>query len=328
MSPDTEINTMTHNFNHPKRYLLIFVICLFANFNHAALAEQPPVVVKTYGQHVGGNIVYQQQVTNNGSRDVVGIAIGEDTDNIGSDPDTSTRDSGELNFVMPVGYGIGKQEVNPASISGPTGWTAEIIQIQDSGLYLQWDSPGYPQPDIQPGQTFRFSVTVPGKIDDAYLIRHFSVRLSDISGAPSGDAYLTGHFSAGYADGKSPWYYNGIMEKVDITPPMLTVTLSPATIWPPNNKQVSVTATITVKDDYDPEPEIKLESITASETLAADDIQGAQFGTDDRSFSLAAKRAGTNPAGRIYTITYSDTDASGNKATASATVIVPHDQGK
>jgi hypothetical protein len=43
---------------------------------------------------------------------------------------------------------------------------------------------------------------------------------------------------------------------------------------------------------------------------------------------LAAKSAGTNLAGRIYTVTYSATDASGNKATASATVTVPHDQGK
>jgi len=80
--------------------------------------------------------------------------------------------------------------------------------------------------------------------------------------------------------------------------------------------------------DPDPEPEIKLESITSTETLADGDIQDAQFGTDDRSFSLAAKRAGTNLAGRIYTVTYSATDASGNKATASATVTVPHDQGK
>ena len=83
-----------------------------------------------------------------------------------------------------------------------------------------------------------------------------------------------------------------------------------------------------MQDDYDPEPEIKLDSIIATETLAADDIQDAQLGTDDRSFSLAAKRAGTNQAGRIYTVTYSATDGSGNKATASATVNVPHDQGK
>ncbi len=118
------------------------------------------------------------------------------------------------------------------------------------------------------------------------------------------------------------------MEKIDNTPPALSVTLSPNTLWPQNDKLMPVTATITVKDDYDPEPEIKLESITASEALADGDIQDAKLGSDDRSFSLVAKRAGNNLAGRIYTVTYSATDASGNKATTSATVAVPHDQGK
>lgn len=116
--------------------------------------------------------------------------------------------------------------------------------------------------------------------------------------------------------------------KIDVTPPAFSVTLAPATLWPPNNKPVLVNAVITPSDDYDPEPEIELESITSNETLAADDIQDAQFGTDDRQFSLAAKRAGNNQAGRIYTVTYSATDASGNKAAASATVTVGHDQGK
>ncbi|MFZ5523588.1 MAG: hypothetical protein ACOY9D_05835 [Pseudomonadota bacterium] len=54
----------------------------------------------------------------------------------------------------------------------------------------------------------------------------------------------------------------------------------------------------------------------------------APLGTDDRDFYLAAKRAGTNQAGRIYIVTYSAIDGSGNKATASATVAVPHDQQK
>ena len=117
------------------------------------------------------------------------------------------------------------------------------------------------------------------------------------------------------------------MQLIDNTPPTISVKVNPATLWPPNNKAVPVTATITVRDDYDPEPEVKLESITANETLDANDIQDAQIGTDDRSFSLAAKRAGNNMSGRTYTITYSATDASGNKATASATVTVPHDQG-
>jgi hypothetical protein len=138
-------------------------------------------------------------------------------------------------------------------------------------------------------------------------------------------AYLTGHFSAGYADGKEPWYYNSVMEKVDVTPPTITVTLSP-NILRSNEKLVPITATITVKDDYDPLPEIKLESITPNELSEPDDIRDASLGTDDRQFLLKAERNGKNKTGRIYTVIYSATDASGNIATASATVTVPHDE--
>ncbi len=292
---------MTSRLNKPNRYYLLpLIVFFFAGFNHTALAQQPLVIVKTYGQHIGGNIVYQQQVTNNGSRDVVGIAIAEDTDQEGISG--GTRDSGELD-AFPVGSDMIHTKVNPASISGPTGWTGSIIQIQDSGLFFQWDSPGHPQPSIQPGQTVHFSITVP-KYDEAYL---------------------TGHFSAGFADGNDPWYYNGVMEKLDTAPPTLSVTLSPVTLSPPSGNLVPITSTITVNDDYDPEAEIKLESITANEPLADGDIQDAQLSTDDRQFSLAAKCAATNLAGRIYTVTYSATDASGNKATAIATVTVPHE---
>ena len=83
-----------------------------------------------------------------------------------------------------------------------------------------------------------------------------------------------------------------------------------------------------MKDDYDPQPEIKLESITANEVLEKEDIKGALIGTDDRQFQLKAEREGKNKAGRIYTVTYSATDGSGNKSIASATVTVPHDLGK
>jgi hypothetical protein len=303
---------MTHRLNKPNRYLLPLIAFLVMPFNHTALAQQPTVVVKAYGQHVGGNIIYQQQVTNNGSRDVMTIAIAEDTDQ-GESTLPATRDSGELN-AFPAGSDMIDTEVNPASISGPTGWTGSIIQIQDSGLFFEWRRPRSPLLPLKSGQTLRFSITVP----------------------TYDEAYLTGHFSAGFGDGNDPWYYNGVMEKLDVTPPTLTVNLSPATIWPPNDKLISVAATITVKDDYDPQPEIKLESITANEVLDKDDVKGVQPGTDDRSFKLRAERKGNNDnhkkadrltkqLGRIYTVTYSATDGSGNKTTASASVTVPHD---
>ena len=38
----------------------------------------------------------------------------------------------------------------------------------------------------------------------------------------------------------------------------------------------------------------------------------AKIGTDDRQFRLKAEREGKNKAGRIYTVTYSATDATRN----------------
>jgi hypothetical protein len=106
----------------------------------------------------------------------------------------------------------------------------------------------------------------------------------------------------------------------DTIPPTLTLTVKPTRLQVSAGKLVTVTATVTVKDDVDSAPTIKLESITANEPLAAGDISGAALGTDDRQFQLRDVKVPSGKAGRIYTITYSATDASGNKAMASATV--------
>jgi hypothetical protein len=112
---------------------------------------------------------------------------------------------------------------------------------------------------------------------------------------------------------------------VDTTAPTLSVAMSPDSLWPPNNKLVQITASIQVSDISN-STTVELVSITCNEELAADDIQGATFNTDDRSFQLKATRAGGGN-GRIYTITYRATDVSGNSTTKTATVVVPHDQG-
>jgi hypothetical protein len=51
-----------------------------------------------------------------------------------------------------------------------------------------------------------------------------------------------------------------------------------------------------------------------------------EFGTSDDEILLRAERSGTG-SGRMYTIAYAATDASGNTASALAYVTVPHDQG-
>jgi hypothetical protein len=105
-------------------------------------------------------------------------------------------------------------------------------------------------------------------------------------------------------------------------PPALSVTLSPNVLWPPNNKMATIEAAI----DTDA-ASVELVSIASSEPGGADDIAGAAIGTDDRTFQLRAQRKGGGP-GRTYTITYRATNAAGVSTTATATVVVPHDQGQ
>jgi hypothetical protein len=118
----------------------------------------------------------------------------------------------------------------------------------------------------------------------------------------------------------------------DTTPPDLTVTLSPTSLWPPNHKLVPITASITVTDKCDPKPFVRLISITSNEPTNGvgdgntnADIQGVAFGTDDRTFQLRSERSGPGD-GRVYTITYQASDHSGNSTTKTATVTVPHNK--
>jgi VCBS repeat-containing protein len=96
---------------------------------------------------------------------------------------------------------------------------------------------------------------------------------------------------------------------------------------------VDITANITVTDACDAQPTVKLVSITSNEPVngtgdgnTSPDIAGATFGTDDRTFQLRAERKG-NGNGRVYTVSYSAQDASGNTAQQIVTVTVAHDQG-
>jgi len=119
----------------------------------------------------------------------------------------------------------------------------------------------------------------------------------------------------------------------DTTPPVLEVSVTPSLIWPPNHQMVRVRANIVATDVCDGVPTVELVSITANEPdnslgdgFTLDDVQGAEFGTDDREFFLRAERRGMG-TGRIYTITYKATDASGNSTTRQVFVRVPRDLG-
>jgi Bacterial Ig-like domain (group 3) len=129
------------------------------------------------------------------------------------------------------------------------------------------------------------------------------------------------------ADGNGARASVNVTMQSDTAPPQLSVSTQPRSLWPPNGNMVPVTVAVSVSDDQDPRPAVSLVSITCDDACnPAEDISGAGLGTDDRQFELRARRQGAG-SGRTYRIEYAARDAAGNVASASVTVVVPHDSG-
>jgi uncharacterized delta-60 repeat protein len=114
----------------------------------------------------------------------------------------------------------------------------------------------------------------------------------------------------------------------DTEPPVVTASVEPAQLWPPNGKPVEVALTGKITDaspitgaTYEVVDEYGQVQPTGTLTVVAD-------GTYTGAVSLIASRLGTDLDGRRYTIVVSATDGCGNKGIASTVVVVPHDQRK
>lgn len=307
---------------------LFTCLAFFAIFNLAQAGTQPLVTVRSYAQHLGNNIVYNYLVTNHGASPLFRINIGC---NCPSDFTLNSPDPVPQLLIYPVNYDFGRRAgVSAGSYSAPAGWEGYDVDYDEVGYFsFEFSPPMESGISLLPGQTGTFSITTPKEEKRGYFRSFYASRPEGITHYYDMNrrGYLTGYYSyyEEDTDGKGKMF-SYPMQLIDQTPPNLTVILTPNILKSSHEKSVPITATIAVKDDYDPQPEIKLESIIANEVLEKEDIKGAMIGIDDRQFMLKAERKGKNKAGRIYTVTYSAIDASGNKSSASATVTVPHDE--
>ena len=112
------------------------------------------------------------------------------------------------------------------------------------------------------------------------------------------------------------------------SPPEITaVTLSPTTLWPPNNKMAEINATLTVTGGCGSEPSVSV-SVSGDDGADSDDWSTANWvWSTNTVIDLRAQRTGQGD-GRTYTITFTATDAYGNSVSETADVVVPHDQGQ
>lgn len=284
--------------------IMTAMLCLLS-FDNAYAQEAPNVTVKVSQQtFADGKVTYRYRVINNRvgnnlANAIVALLIGYDYYH--GIPELS---------ISPVGWTF-ESGLTQNSTKTPPNWQVEAITTEESPyLNLEWRNNG--TSDILPGQVVSdFSVTVP-EADDRYLTGHWTVFFAD----------------AGIASSVLETD-DTVVENVDTTPPTLSISLTPDTIWPPNHKMVLINANISVTDNSDLTPEVKLVTITCNEPIDANsDISGVDFGTNDRSFYIRSDRKGKQKQGRVYTVTYSATDASGNVGTNSATITIPHDRRK
>ena len=122
-----------------------------------------------------------------------------------------------------------------------------------------------------------------------------------------------------------------LLSIVDTTPPSFEIALTYEMLWPPNHRMVEVDAQVSEVADLCGASSVPLASLESNEP---DNAQGTGDGntvndiqlSDDLHFALRAERDGHGD-GRIYTVVYQTEDASGNSATETFEVIVPHDLG-
>jgi hypothetical protein len=121
----------------------------------------------------------------------------------------------------------------------------------------------------------------------------------------------------------------------DVTPPVITLNGQTITLWPPNHKYSTIKVAELVASASDLcDPSVNINSVRIAQVTSDEpDNSGGDGNTthdiviaaDCKSVQLRAERMGGSN-GRVYTITFKVTDASGNSSTATAKVIVDHSQ--
>ena len=268
---------------HPRLHLLLsFALASLAVFGPTEAAEDG-TRVRVHAEHRAGQVVYHYQIENRGRTELREIALG---------CDCRYWDGAvaPLLTVVPLGPQVGEPgyvggdiALTPDVARTPPGWQANARRVPGSTSYwIIWHAVG--GRGLPAGQTLKgFSLSVPRP--DAAL--------------------LTGLYTL------PARRFVGTLEPLDATPPKLT--LRAEETEPAAGEQALVRIVAQVDDDFDPTPQLALESFTPVTDLPPVDIRWSASATATRALR--------------YRITYRATDASGNTTRSNIEVRVPADRG-
>lgn len=219
------------------------------------------------------------------------------------------RATGTHAFRYTDGIGIEDLHTLPASISEAAG-------INNVGAVV-----GYVYTSGTPSRAFLYT--------DAEGMIDLNTRIDPASGWVLNAAF--GINNAGeivgqgtYRDQVDPRAFKLTPYVADVTAPNIAgATANPAILWPANLQMVSVSVAVDVTDNADPAPRCRIVDVVSSEPTddAAVRIAG------DLTLDLRAERSGSAD-GRTYRVNVACSDASGNVASTTVVVQVPHDQSE
>ncbi|GMX61935.1 hypothetical protein Elgi_17390 [Paenibacillus elgii] len=182
-----------------------------------------------------------------------------------------------------------------------------------------------------PTATVAYSTTAPTNQDvTATITPSGAVTVTNNGGSTSYTFSENGSFTFEFVDAAgNKGSVTANVNNIDKIAPTLHLSVDKPVIQQNNHKMVPINVSVQADGTGSGMAFVKLTSITSNEPdngqgdgNTANDIQDAEIGTNDTSFSLRAERSGKG-SGRIYTITYIATDLAGNTTTASTQVVVP-----
>lgn len=284
----------------------------------AATAEAAvPIQIKAYGIHFGGQVVYRYQVQNNSASTIYQVELGLQTEMNGPEELPGLPWSNNPTYFNA-----------DAAVMLPLNECKPFVGMDCFMNVIQFESMIKPRAVIHMSGAESSPQYIMG-MEDIKAGTVSSVAELYVPAAHQSTGYLTATGRVSLLDNlpKNPdgSFITSVdvpFTKLDTTPPVLTVTLNLTTITAAQRGQmIPVTATITVKDDYDPAPEIKLVSIQTQGGFKPSDAPGALIGADSRSFQLnSTPYSPTVP--RAYVLVFSATDASGNETRVSVPYLM------
>ncbi len=248
------------------------------------------------------------------------LTVNQDT----TSPVTVTASTGEFSVAAPITIKVILPNAPPVAVAGPD----QTVECSSpNGTPVALDGSHSTDADSTAGTNDDIA-TFEWLVNGAVVATGATATVTLPAGATTVTLKVTDKAGASATD-------DVVITVADTTPAQLNLSTQPSSLWPPNHSLREVHVRAEAVDACTPPGSLQpiLVSVTSSEPDNGlgdgdtdGDIQGADIGTPDHDLLLRAERSGGGP-GRIYTLVYSLTDASGATSEARARVRVPHDQG-